>query len=89
MNDTMRIEPIQLALFDDTVPDDMFGAHPPALLVGADGQLYVNAHAPGDSEVYLVQGDLVDGWEVPRTGCYTLRSIITGLDAIQGSSKGN
>lgn len=49
--------------------------HPPALLVDDDGALRLNPHAHDETTVMLVQGDVVDGWEAPRTGTYTVGHI--------------
>lgn len=56
----------------DSYQDD----NAPALLVDESGQLHINWHANPKKEVMLIQGDIIDGWEAPKTGCYSVDHII-------------
>lgn len=78
MNDTLaQRPPREHVLYEDV--DSFQGHDAPALLVDDHGDLHVNWHADPTHEVMLVQGDQVDGWEVPRTGCYTVGTLIAHI----------
>lgn len=61
-----------MRLYEDDVD---LNENTPALLVDDDGSVRLNPQADDNVEVMLVQGDLVDGWEAPRTGVYTVGHI--------------